>query len=341
MTLTRYLATLLRGSSFLIVKYNNYMVNTIKFRSLDKQDYQEILNVCLVSAKYDQVDSESILRSVIGSMDDLIKVISSIKEKDNNILVVENEGDIVGFSYIKWWTENDGIWLYLHLHYLLPEWRKDGVFGQMFEWAENRIRKIAINHDIKGKGMFGSNAISTEVEKTKLLFDTGYKQVFSRVEMVFTDFNNLQDKNLPADYILKPVNSEHFRAMLKVLEKAYLTREHTAIYTEEDYEEFVNNPNNDLSLWYVVWHQNEIIGYVLSEIRNGAGVITEVVIDEKHRRRGLARILTIKNLLNLQKRGVKKVYLDTNGEDVSGARSMYEKIGFKKTITDYRYRKQM
>jgi len=211
----------------------------------------------------------------------------------------------------------------------------------MFEWAENRIREIAKSHNTKGKGMFGSNATSTEIEKTKLLLDTGYKQVFSRVEMIFTDFNNLQDKNLPADYMLKSVNSKHFHVMLKVLEKAYLTREHTAIYTEEDYEEFVNNPNNDPSLWYVAWYKNEIIGYVLSEIRSGAGVITEVVVDEKHRRRGLATILTIKNLLNLQKRGVKKVYLDTNGEDISGARSMYEKIGFRKTITDYRYRKPL
>jgi len=317
------------------------MINAIKLRQIDKNDYQELLNACLVSTKYDQIDSQSILRNVIGSMEDLQKVIESIKDKSNNIIVVESESNFIGFSYIKWWTENDGIWLYLHLHYLLPQWRKKGVFGQMFEWAENRIREIAKSHNTKGKGMFGSNATSTEIEKTKLLLDTGYKQVFSRVEMIFTDFNNLQDKNLPADYMLKSVNSKHFHVMLKVLEKAYLTREHTAIYTEEDYEEFVNNPNNDPSLWYVAWYKNEIIGYVLSEIRSGAGVITEVVVDEKHRRRGLATILTIKNLLNLQKRGVKKVYLDTNGEDISGARSMYEKIGFRKTITDYRYRKPL
>jgi len=100
------------------------MINAIKLRQIDKNDYQELLNACLVSTKYDQIDSQSILRNVIGSMEDLQKVIESIKDKSNNIIVVESESNFIGFSYIKWWTENDGIWLYLHLHYLLPQWRK-------------------------------------------------------------------------------------------------------------------------------------------------------------------------------------------------------------------------
>ena len=109
--------------------------------------------------------------------------------------------------------------------------------------------------------------------------------------------------------------------------------------TEEDYQNFSNNPHNDFSLWQVAWHNNEVAAFVLSKIRNGIAEITEVSTIEKFRRQGLAQTLLTNNLKVLKDRGIKIVRLHTNSENVSGARSLYEKIGFKHLKNYIRYRK--
>src|SRR4051812_45950877 len=48
-------------------------------------------------------------------------------EQLENGLLAEVNGKIIGFTWLEWWTEADGTQLYLHLGWLVPEWRRQGI----------------------------------------------------------------------------------------------------------------------------------------------------------------------------------------------------------------------
>jgi hypothetical protein len=53
----------------------------------------------------------------------------------SDALIVEMEQQIVGYSRVTWWTERDGVWLYLTTGRLLPAWRGQGIGTAMLRWA--------------------------------------------------------------------------------------------------------------------------------------------------------------------------------------------------------------
>jgi len=297
---------------------NKPNIEGLNFRNFrGESDYPLMVTVRRESAEYDKVDSFSTLES-IPTVDDLKNSIDDDNcSPSTDILIVESNNHVIGYSKLGWWTESDGTWLYLHIGYLLPEWRGKGIGTGMLTWSENRIKEIAHGHDAKGKGVYGSNATTTEKEKTKLLLNHGYKKVFSMVEMGFDNFGNLQDMELAEGFVLKPASIDLLRRLYEINDEVYSERNWTQPSSEEDFQELLNNPHNDPSLWYVAYYGDDIAGFVMSEIVNGRGIITEVSVREQYRRKGLASALLIKNLLELKKKGVSIVRLHTNGENVA------------------------
>lgn len=315
---------------------NKLDINNLNFRPFSGGD--DIIS--LVEGKdKDKIDINSTLEDIptIQGFTDSLNEDNCIPEED--ILVVEIGNQVIGYAKIGWWTENDGTWVFLHNEYLLPEWRDKGIENEMLLWAEDRIRNIAKQYPVKENGVFGSNASSTEESKIKLLTDSGYEEVFSVVEMDFNISNTLHDTQLPDGFMLKQVTLADLRQIWEANNSVYASRNYIQIPTEEDFKEFYNNPNNDFSLWHVAWHNNEIAAFVISEINDGLGEIVEVSTVAKYRRQGLASSLLITSLIVLQRREVHHIRLSTNGENVAGAKSLYEKIGFEHLKTYFRYRK--
>ncbi|CAM5502554.1 N-acetyltransferase domain-containing protein OS=Streptomyces microflavus OX=1919 GN=Smic_46610 PE=4 SV=1 [Streptomyces microflavus] len=93
----------------------------------------------------DEVDA----RSVVEGIPTAAEIAEASAELDNpseNQVLVEHNGDIVGYATIRWWQERDGTWLYLHRGYLLPDHRGAGIGSDMLSWAESRIRHLLQHH---------------------------------------------------------------------------------------------------------------------------------------------------------------------------------------------------
>ncbi len=321
-----------------IIIQNAPQIEGLSFRHLrGEEDYQKMLAVREKSKDYDKVDPLSTLES-IPTLKQLEEGISEDHgDPYRDVLIAEGNGEVIGYNHISWWTEEDGTWLYLHLGYLLPEWRGKGIGTAMLHYAENHIRTIAKNHRTNGKDMFGTNATSTEKEKTALLLNEGYKSVWTLAEFEFTDFDNLPDLPFPEGFILKPVEEKHLRMIYDANNEVYTGTWGHSTPSEEDFQEFIKNV--DTTLWQVAWDGDQIAGFVLSEIKNGRGEMTEVSVRKPWRRRGLAYALLVKSLQELHKRGVTLVRLHTDAEGKAGARPLYEKVGFKHLKDVVRYRK--
>jgi ribosomal protein S18 acetylase RimI-like enzyme len=85
--------------------------------------------------------------------------------------------------------------------------------------------------------------------------------------------------------------------------------------------------------------EEEVAGFILGTVEHGMGFIDELVRSPSHQRRGIARALTLHILNQFAAHGYKTARLVTAANDHSGARSLYESIGFRTLKKYMRYRK--
>lgn len=294
------------------------------------------------SAQADGVDLLSSMESV-PTLDEMHARLapSSAFDPATDALVVELDGQIIGYSRVTWWTERDGVWLYLTTGRLLPAWRGRGIGTAMLRWAESRAAALATTHPTDGKAMLGANASSTEVDATALLRDAGYHETFSMVEMRFDAFDTLPPVELPAGLEFRPVAPDQYRAIWESVQAAYADSPQNVVATEEDYQDWLASPAFDPTLWRIAWDGERIAGQTLCEIAKGRGEVAEVSVGAPWRRHGLGQSLVIAGLHALGERGMSEARLHARADNIYGAPRLYERVGFRQLKRFARYRKPL
>jgi ribosomal protein S18 acetylase RimI-like enzyme len=305
-------------------------------------DYPAIVAVRAGSRDWDQIDPLSTLEGV-PTLDEVRRWFTHPVNFDpaTDLLFVEIGGQVVGYSRVTWWTEQDGVWLYLSLGSLLPSWRGRGIGSAMLHWAEQRLRERAAGHPTTGHRLFGANASSTERDATALLVHAGYRICFRLVELGCAPLERLPAVPLPAGLVLRPAAPEQFRAIWEAIHDAYADSPQHALPTEEEYRAWLHHDGLDPTLWQVAWDGDQVVGQVLSAIARGRGEVTEVSVRHAWRRRGVARALLVRALETLRERGVTEVRLHTRADNPYHARELYERVGFRVVKEFGRYRKAM
>jgi mycothiol synthase len=312
----------------------------ITFRHLsgpeDASAYVRLVEACRES---DAIDPLSTLEEIPTALE----MRASFAERDpQNVLFALDGDEMVAALRLSWWTEADGTWLYLHLGRVAPEWRGRGLGTTLLHWAEDRIRTLAAEHPTNGKGVFGANASSTEITATELLLNEGYQCVYTSAQMDFTDFGKLAAPSLPTTIEKRAVQPDQLRLIWEAIAHFWAgTAWGSAVPSEEEYQEFLHQPDLDLALWQVAWDREQPVGMVLGRISRGCGYIDEVSVDGAYRRQGIAQALILYALAGLRARGVNRVRLHTDANNRHGARSLYEKIGFSVVKEFPRYRKPL
>jgi mycothiol synthase len=312
----------------------------ITFRHLsgpeDAPAYVRLVEACRES---DAIDPLSTLEEIPT----VAETRAAFADRDpQNVLFALHGEEMIAAVRLSWWTEADGTWLYLHLGRVVPEWRGRGLGTALLHWAEDRIRTLATEHPTHGKGVFGANASSTETTATELLLNEGYQYVYISAQMDFTDFGKLTEPNLPAEIERRSVGPDQLRVIWDAIARFWAgTLWGSPVPSEEEYQEFLHQPDLDLALWQVAWHHDQPVGMVLGRTSKGCGYIDEVSVDRIYRRQGIAQALIQYALTALREHGVQRVRLHTDANNRHGARSLYEKIGFSVVKEFPRYRKPL
>lgn len=258
-----------------------------------------------------------------------------------DILLAQVGGHVIGYNRVNWWAEQDGTWVYLHLGYLLPAWRHRGIGRAMLRWAEAHIRTLAAARAVADHAVFGANASSSERALTSLLREEEYRPAFSLLEMDLPEAAPLAEIALPAGIAVRQPCSEQYRLMWEAICDAYQGRTTTYVPTEQDYQEFATNPHLIPALGHVAWDGGEIAGMVLCERHDELGVVAEVCVRRAWRRRGLARALLVRALLTLRAGEAQPIRLTVRASNETGARQLYESVGFRAVEEHVRYRKPL
>ncbi|MFA5874969.1 MAG: GNAT family N-acetyltransferase, partial [Anaerolineales bacterium] len=95
-------------------------------------------------------------------------------QQQNQWLVAQINEQVVGYSQLESWYEEDGRWVYLILGWVLPERRGRGIGTAMLHWGEETARQLAAAQHPNETFEFAANASSTEQDTTALLLHEGY-----------------------------------------------------------------------------------------------------------------------------------------------------------------------
>ncbi len=306
----------------------------------DAQVAEALFNVHEQSADHDQTDRLSSIEHT-PTQENIARGISRAVQQGYaaNWLIAQVNEEVVGYSRIEWWTETDGMWVYLTMGWVIPSWRGKGIGTAMLHWADTRIQELASEHPTNGHWEYASNATNTEVEATTLLRENGYYAAYTVLDMELTDFSRVPEPTLPAGLELRPLTSQHYRAVWNSIQASYAKGRYAEDPTEERFRAYFEVAGHDPALWQVAWEGEEVAGQVLCKIERGRGEVYEVSVRPQWRRRGLARGLLAYGLRALQERGVSTVRLHTVSEFPTQAKNLYGSVGFHVRKAFPRYRK--
>ncbi len=309
-------------------------------------DADALLAVQVGRAERDQVDPLSSGES-IPTRERLAIVLAEAEAAGqlDRYLIVELNRAVIGYGRVSDWKEDDGMHVWLHRGWVLPAWRGCGVGTALLRRLEGRIRELAVA-DGGERWEYAANASSTEPDATALLLDNGYRPGYTVLEMGldWDAFPRPADgPALPAGFVTRPVRPEDAPAVSRSIDEAYLYeyadgRYQTRMNVDAFAEELLGS-RYDLSLLQVAWAGDEVAGQVIPLIERGRAEIYEVSVRPAYRRRGLARALLSRALLDLEARGVGVVRLGTVAEFPTRAVELYQSLGFRILKEFPRYRK--
>ncbi len=306
------------------------------------------------------IDHEAIYRIVHGCKDvDSIDPYSTLEnlpslqevEQDlagtdpRNAIIVEMNDQSIAYNKIVWWTEADGLTLYLHLGHVLPEFRSQGIGTTLLAWSEARVRELAIEHG--GKAMFGANASSTESDATRLLLDNGYQTAFSVAEMEYLIPYNLHAVPTPEGVEIRVPHPNDAAKMRQARVKAYteIPLVGTTIPDEDEVDELREEIEKDGHLWRIAWVGDEIAAQIWCSVadyeNSKTGMMNEVHTVPEFQWKGIGRSLMTHTLLMFKEANITRIRLHTLEDNRRGAKTFYEKLGFKTLKTFPRYRKPL
>jgi mycothiol synthase len=108
---------------------------------------------------------------------------------------------------------------------------------------------------------------------------------------------------------------------------------------EEQFRDWLRR--SDLDWFQVATVSDRIVAFVAASCTPVRVEIEDVQVDPDFQRRGLATALLTRTLTILAGQGADAIRLHTEGHDPAGARSLYERLGFRVVREHGRYRKPL
>lgn len=146
----------------------------------------------------------------------------------------------------------------------------------------------------------------------------------------------IPDVPLPEGIEVRPVVEADHRRIWDADAEAFMDHWEHSVREELDYRRFFEEPSLDTSLWQVAWAGDEVAGSVLNfiyadencELGIDAGWLAHVSVRRPWRGRSVAGALIARSLVALRDRGMAVARLGVDGENPTGAVSLYRRYGF-------------
>jgi ribosomal protein S18 acetylase RimI-like enzyme len=264
-------------------------------------------------------------------------------DPQQDILLVEVDGKLIGYANMEWREEGSGDCLHLIDLHLVAVWRHYGLELAMQRHMECCIREAATAEPNDVHHWFVSKVPETWQTRVEMLRVLGYAPVryYFEMQRPLLD-DNLPETVLPTGLAVRPPLPEHYRAIWEAGEECFRDQQDYVAPSEESYRTWVATPGLDPSLWLVAWDGDQVAGAAINVIHEGAwGETDDLFVRRPWRKQGLGRALLVGSLHLFKARGLTTAGLGVDAENVSGALGLYESVGFRPYQRLASYRKPM
>lgn len=335
-------------------------------------DYPLMADVIASTLEADQVEW-------VLSAEDVARDYSHLENSDpwHDMLFAEIFGQVVGYSRVEWYQEDDGPRLYQHFANLRPEWRDTGpgspvvpvpagtpgsagepgratgLRHAMARWCEQRLRHIDAGlpetRPVTGR-FFQSGAGQTATDWRRVLEDLGYTPVRWGYEMVRPLAGPIPDLPLPGGVEVRPVGREHLRAIWDAAREAF--RDHWGYsqdgWSEVRFEAYRDDPLTRPELFQVAWAGDEVVGAVqnfVNEKENEKygrkrGYTEGIFVRRPWRRQGVAKALITRSIRMFQDMGMTETAHGVDANNPNGALQLYTGLGYRMNKEFITFRKE-
>jgi ribosomal protein S18 acetylase RimI-like enzyme len=247
----------------------------------------------------------------------------------NDSWLYEDNGEVAALGWTDREPERDTAFGIGVVH---PRWKGRGLGVELLQRSEARGREsgAARMHQIA----FGSDRAADE-----LLTAHGYTEIRRFYEMAIEQ----TDPPAPVDLRVEPVRESELRDFHAALDEAFQDHwEHHSTPYEEWWGRHSDNPNLDLSLWFVIRDGDEVAAVTRNEgNRNGGGYIGAIGVRRPWRGKGYAKALLLHSFREFFERGMPRVTLGVDAQNPTGATHLYERVGMHVEMENVVYEKRL
>jgi mycothiol synthase len=292
----------------------------------------DLINACEVVDRLDEWTSVDELRVEFND--------PSLDQSRDLRLWEDGYGKLIGFSQM-WIPEpeetQDGF-LYFRVY---PLFRNQGLETEMIAWGEAVMRQISQERGIPAKLRSGAN--ETTPERIALLESNGFKAVrhFFRMERSLHD--PIPAPQFPAGFTLRQTNAEvDTTAWVELYNQSFVDHWSHHPMTVAEANHWLTSPTYNSALDLVaIAPDGTFAAFCYSEIdlehnaRAGRklGGVHLLGTRRGFRRIGLGRAILLESLNRLKAIGMDTARLGVDTQNPSGARRLYESIGFCPVMT--------
>jgi GNAT superfamily N-acetyltransferase len=254
---------------------------------------------------------------------------------DDVRLVYAPDGTLVGYVEA-WATAVPPVhpWLWGRVH---PDYNGLGIGTAMLTWAEGRVSRVleTLDPDLRFAPRVG--VFHQASESQKLFRDMGYQHIRSAYTMLIEMDTPGTSPAWPPGVSLRPFDPErHLDVVYQADMEAF--RDHFG-FVEEPYEEglkrykyfLIESESFDPSLWFIAWEGDLVTGLCICRPTAyddpDAGHVNILAVRRPWRKRGLGLAFLHHAFNEFYNRGIRKVNLGVDAENLTGALRLYEKAG--------------
>jgi len=264
-------------------------------------------------------------------------------------LILTPESQVVGYTDV--WAIDETpvhpiVWGRVH-----PDFEGRGLGSYLLDWGERRAQDVLERVPAEARVSMHAFTEQNVTEARQLLEDRGWKPVRYSFRMRVEMQEPPPEPQWPEGIRLRKYDPKrHARAVYEADTEAF--RDHFG-FVEEDpetgFERFqhfmTSGESYDPDLWFIAMYGDEIAGLALCRKwgydDKESGWISSLAVRRPWRRRGLGTALLLHCFGAFYQRGKRKVGLGVDGQNLTGALGLYERVGMKVYRRWDRYEKEL
>ncbi|MFL5652690.1 MAG: GNAT family N-acetyltransferase [Ktedonobacteraceae bacterium] len=256
-------------------------------------------------------------------------------------MVVTPEGQLVGYGDI----DHEGYGKMFSFIRVLPEYRKRGIETHLLRLVEARaVQRIA---EVPATVRVALYSWSSHADKTMahLLEQEGFKYVrsFWRMEMVMDWMP--QAPEWPDGITVRTlIAGKEERAVFEMIEEAFHDHwGHTPTTFEQWARWQLREEYFDPTLWFLAFDGDKLAGGSLCMYEKDLdlGWVGQIAVRRPWRRKGLGMALLLHSFGEFFRRGIYKVGLGVDSQNLTGATRLYDRAGMHAVLQHDTYEKEL